>query len=196
MACFVIPTGRDAMAYHGVGRIFQYTNDDGRYVRTNCGLAAAATFLTFHQKFPAAEERAHQIMKEIERQYPPDNLGGLFGTSRRRVEQICRAFGLRTRAIQGETALKAHLDYGNPVVVMLGVKAGVNILGHRIEQVFGFDLPMGHWMVAYGYDAEHVFITNWYQRMTWSEFRWGWDAFVPRLINMRRHGLVAMPSRL
>jgi hypothetical protein len=187
MASFVTPADRNAFAYHGVGRIFEYTNDDGGCVRTNCGQAAAATLLTFHGKLPPAEDQARRIMAEIERHHPPDNLGGIFGTSRRRVERICRSFGLRLRPIAGEAALKTHLDYGNAVIVMLGVSGG---------QFLGYELPAGHWMVAYGYDAEHVYITNWYQRMNWEEFHRGWDAFVPRLINMRQHGLVALPASL
>ena len=48
-------------------------------------------------------------------------------------------------------------------------------------------------VVVYGYDAENVFITNWFQRMPWETFRQGWNAFIPRLINMRQRGLVALP---
>jgi len=185
MACFITPTDRDAAAYHGVGRIFEYSNYDGRLMRTNCGQAAAATFLTFHGKIPPIEERAQRVMKLIERDHPPDNLAGLFGTSRRRVERICRAYGIRTRAIQGEAALRGHVALGNPVIVMLGV---------TVERR-GWPLPMGHWMVVYGYDEENVFITNWYQHMSWEVFRDGWDRFIPRLINMRGRGLVALPPR-
>jgi hypothetical protein len=187
MACFVNPGDRDACDYHGVGKIFEYTNYDGRRMRTNCGQAAAATFLTFHGKIPPIERQAERVMRLIEREHPPDNLGGIFGTSRRRVQRICRAYGIRTRAIEGEEAMKAHINFGNPVIVMLGV-AGAKCLG--------IDVPMGHWMVVYGYDAEYVYITNWYQRMPWPQFRRGWDAFIPRLINMRRRGLVALPPEL
>jgi hypothetical protein len=186
MACFITPTDRDAPAYHGVGRIFEYTNFDGRMPRTNCGLAAAATFLTFHSKIPPIEQRAHQVMRLIERDHPPDNLAGLFGTSRRRVQRICRAYGIRTKAIEGEAALRAHVAYGNPVIVLLGVTG----------QLCGFNLPMAHWMVVYGYDENNVFVTNWGQYIGWDVFRQNWNHLFCRLVNMGRRGLVALPPRL
>jgi hypothetical protein len=65
---------------------------------------------------------------------------------------------------------------------MLGVSAG---------KFLSFDLPGGHWMVAYGFDGDHVYLTNW-GRMSWQEFHAGWNALVPRLINMRGKGLVAV----
>ena len=44
-------------------------------------------------------------------------------------------------------------------------------------------------MVAYGFDNDYLYLTN-HGRMTWGDFRAGWDAVVPRLISMRRKGLV------
>jgi len=44
-------------------------------------------------------------------------------------------------------------------------------------------------MVAYGFDKDYLYLTN-HGRMTWGDFRAGWDAVVPRLISMRRKGLV------
>src|SRR5262249_9574236 len=101
--------------------------------------------------------------------------------SRRRVTQICHAHGLDVTPIRGEQALRAHLARRNPVVVMLGVSGG---------RFMRFELPGGHWMVAYGFDTDHVYLTNW-GRMTWDRFRTGWSALVPRLISMRHQGLAA-----
>jgi hypothetical protein len=172
--------------FQGTCSIFEYTNYDGACVRANCGQAAAATLLTFHKKLPPELARATSVMAELEHQHPPDNVGGLFGTSRRRVERICRAFGLRLRVIEGEEALRTHLGYGNPVAVMLGISGG---------RFLKFDLPAGHWMVAHGYDRDNIYLTNWGQ-MSWDEFRGGWKAFVPRLIGMRLRGLVAVSPSL
>src|SRR5262245_4479606 len=113
-----------AAEYQGLDTIFEYTNDDGACVWTNCGQAAAATLLTFHGKLPPEPARARDVMTGLEDQHPPDNFGGLFGTSRRRVVRICRAFGLPVRVIDGEEALRGNLDRRNPVVVMLGVSGG------------------------------------------------------------------------
>jgi hypothetical protein len=51
-------------------------------------------------------------------------------------------------------------------------------------------MPAGHWMVAYGFDKDNVYLTNW-GCMSWEGFRQGWDALVPRLIGMSHRGLVA-----
>jgi hypothetical protein len=182
MASLVQPDDPSSPEYRGIESIFEFTNGDGRYTRTNCGQAAAVTFLTFHGRLSPDEDQPAQIMSEIEDSYPPDNMGGAFGTSRRRVAMICRKHGMDVMEIEGEEALREHLSRRDPVIVMIGVSAG------RILRYF--DLPGGHWMVAYGYDQEHIYLTN-HGSMTWDEFRGGWRSFVPRLISMRCRGLVA-----
>jgi hypothetical protein len=167
--------------YCGLASIFEYTNGDGELCGRNCGQAAAATLLTHHGLLEPIPARAVGQMHRLEQEHPPDNLGGVFGTSRKRVERICAAFGLPLREVAGEAALRGELDAGNPVVVMVGVPAG---------RVWGVDLPGGHWMVAYGYDAEAVYLTN-YGRMEWAAFRRGWYSFVGRLIRMHGRGLAA-----
>jgi hypothetical protein len=179
---FIHAASRDTCDYRGVKAIFEYTNTDGARVRTNCGQAAAATLLTFHGKLAPAPAR---VMARLERDFPPDNLGGLFGTSRRCVIRMCRAFGLRLIPVDGEDALRRQLAQGNPVAVMLGVSGG---------RFLHFDLPAGHWMTAYGYDCERIYLTNG-SPMSWAEFRGGWDSYVPRFINMRRRGLAASSPR-
>jgi hypothetical protein len=186
MADFICPEEMIADSYRGLDKIFEYTNDDGQLVDTNCGQAAAATFLTFYGKLPPVAERAKQVMAAIEHDHPPDNFGGRFGTSRRQVVHICRDLGLRVTEIAGEEALRAQLAEHRPVIVMLGIS------GERFLNLF--DLPNGHWMVAYGFDRENVHLTNW-GRMSWAEFHAGWNAFIPRLISMRRKGLVLSPQQ-
>jgi hypothetical protein len=185
MAAFITPEEITPDVYRGLEKIFEYTNDDGQLVDTNCGQAAAATFLTFHGKLPPLEERAKEVMAAIESAHPPDNFGGRFGTSRRQVIHICRDHGLRVTEIAGEEELRAQLAQSRPVIVMLGVSGG------RFLNLF--DLPNGHWMVAYGFDGDYVHLTNW-GRMSWAEFHAGWNALVPRLISMRRKGLVLSPT--
>ena len=181
MAGVVTPAEQNAADFVGLGAIFEYTNGDGDLSRTNCGQAAAATFLTHYGRLPADVARAHHVMTFLERRHPPNVLGGVFGTSRRRVARICTVFGVPLREVSGEAALRASLARGEPVIVMLGVSAG---------RWWRFDLPGGHWMVAYACDANGVYLTNW-GKMSWDEFRHGWDALVPRLIGMRRRGLAA-----
>lgn len=168
--------------YKGATDIFEFVNEDGQLQATNCGQAAAATLLTWYGKLSGSKLEGN-AMSHLERHFPPDNLFGWLGTSRRRVVQACKAGGLRVRPLHGEARLRTCLDAGRPVLVMLGVSAGT---------FWRWDLPGGHWMVAYGYDAAHVYLTNWWGRMSWDEFRAGWNGLVPRLIGMRNTGLAAV----
>jgi hypothetical protein len=179
MAGLIYPDASKGGDYHGLSSIFEFVNDDGQLWRTNCGLAAAATYLTYCQASPA--KTGLDLLSFLEEQFPPDILGGLFGASRRRVRQIARAFGCHLHAIAGEAELRAALTVGRPVIVMLSTPQG---------KFLGFDLPGGHWMVAYGYDDEYVYLTN-SDKMTWDEFRRGWNGWIPALIGMRKRGLVA-----
>jgi len=180
MAGLIHPDSEAQTEYRGLDAIFEYCNQDGTLVRTNCGQCAAATFLTHYGKLARDLDHAGDIIADIEKHFPPDNVAGFFGTSRRRVVLICHAHGLKTDAIEGEESLKKRLAKHQPVIVMLGASAG---------KFCGFDLPGGHWMVAYGFDNDYLYLTN-HGRMTWGEFRTGWDGLVPRLISMRRKGLV------
>jgi len=182
MAGLVHPDEPPPPHYRGLPSIFEFTNGDGAIVRTNCGQAAAATLLTFYGKLSPATLTAGQIMAAIEDTDPPDNFGGAFGTSRRRVTRICRRHGIRLHEIAGEAAIRRELAEERPVIVMLGGSAGR--LFDRI------DLPGGHWMVAYGFDDDRIYLTN-HGWMTWDDFRLGWAGIVPRLIDMRGKGLVS-----
>ena len=67
------------------------------------------------------------------------------------------------------------------------------MVGTEGPRIWKWHAPAGHWMVAYGYDANQIFLTNWCRPgMPWPEFRRRWGAIVPRLISMRNRGLVAV----
>ncbi len=176
MAGRVHPSEPLPPTYRGLYEIFEFTNWDGRHTRFNCGQAAACTFLTHYQMLPAKAE----VMPAIEIDFPPDNFGGFLGTSRRCVEHICRNHGLKLEGVAGENELRWQLGRNRPVIVMLGIAR---------RRFLRWHLPTGHWMVAYGFDDEHVYLTNW-GRMKWDEFRVGWGSIVPRLIHMRERGLI------
>ena len=70
---------------------------------------------------------------------------------------------------------------------MLGVSSGT---------FWHIPLPGGHWMVAYGYDREHIYLTNLEEgKMPWTEFRRRWRSWVSLLIRMRLRGLAAVTPR-
>ncbi len=182
MAARVEPDNVNLVGYYGLPSIFEFTNWDGKLCRTNCGQAAAATYLTHLGRFTPDMAEARRVMSILERAHPPDQIGGLFGTGRRRVERILRNFGIRLEEAKSEESLRTHLANDRPVIVMLAMSAGR--LWNR------FDLPGGHWMVAYGFDGEHIYLTN-HGRMTWDEFHRGWHGLAPRLIRMNGRGLIA-----
>jgi hypothetical protein len=181
MAQLISPGDTCPPGYAGLPSIFEFTNWDGYWVPYNCGQAAACTFLAYLGILAPAAAEAGKIMRLIEKTHPPDNMRGYFGTSRRRVERILRRHGVRISEVDDEDALRRSLDAGKPVIVMVAVPG---------LRVWRWNMPMGHWMVAYGYDSEHIYLTN-RGRMTWTEFRRGWNGLVPRLVNMRQRGLVA-----
>lgn len=174
-----------SVGYTGLPRIFEFVNHDGRLSKWNCGQAAAATLLTHHHVVDPAVDGC-DLLLEIERQFPPDILGGWFGSSRRRVTSICRSRGLPLKPVRGEAAVRAELERGNPVVVMLGVSGG---------KFLRWDLPGGHWMVAYGFDDNAVYLTNWGKPMLWEEFRIRWRAWTATFIQMDEIGLVSKDKK-
>src|SRR5262249_24515439 len=107
MACFVQAHDAEAGEYRGIPGLFAYSNADGALARTNCGQAAAATFLTYYGRFVSDPDQARQVMGRLEHDHPPDNLLGYFGTSRRCVTRICRAYSVPVHAFHEEEALRA-----------------------------------------------------------------------------------------
>src|SRR5262245_23096233 len=106
MAQQVYADGRDREDFCGLATLFEFTNDDGQKCRTNCGQAAAATILTHCGKVKGAELPALEVMCVLERDFPPDQFFGFFGTGRQQVERICMEHGLKLREIRGEEELK------------------------------------------------------------------------------------------
>jgi hypothetical protein len=177
MASIIRPDTADPSHYRGLGWILEYTNEDGGLRRWNCGQAAAATFLTYHRAVDPVP--AAHIMSWLEKHHPPDQLAGWFGTGRRRVERIMRSFNLDLCEVHGTDGIQQQLARHNPVMLMLGTSQG---------KWLGFNLPGGHWMVAYGCDARQVYLTNGFP-MTWQEIEAGWRSLAARWIRMSGVGL-------
>lgn len=185
MAQQISADGKDQPGFCGLEGIFEFINGDGTLWRTNCGQAAAATLLMQQGRLAGGDQPACDIMNTLEKSFPPDQFFGLFGTGRTQVERICQRHGLRLHEIRGEDQLRAYLSRRRPVIVMLGVSAGR--LWNR------FDLPGGHWMVAYACDDKYVYLSNCDGgRMTWADFQLGWRSFVSRLIRMNNRGLTIL----
>lgn len=159
--------------YEGLTSLYEYVNADGALWRYNCGQAAAATLLSHLD--PA--RRDQPLLAWLEKEHGPDNLGGWLGTSRRRVERALRAVHWRPRAVRGENALRQSLAAQRPVILSVQLSLG---------KFWKWDIPSAHWMLAFGFDSEYVYLSNWWDnRMKWEDFRAGWAGWVPALTNMR-----------
>jgi hypothetical protein len=180
----IFPDGADPATYRGLPDLFEFVNSDGDLTRFNCGQAAACTLLTHYHAVTAADPQAAcALMTAVEEAHPPDNLGGWFGTSRRRVERICHAHGITLDEIHGEVQLRAALAAGQPAAMMVELPG---------PMIWRWRAPVGHWMVAYGFDDRQIFLSNCGSPgMPWDEFRRAWNGLVPRLISMRNAALVA-----
>ncbi len=177
MARIIQPAAIDRSLYRGLEWIFEYTNQDGALATWNCGQAAAATFLAHHGRMDALNAAGN--MAWLEKHHPPDQVGGWFGTGRRQIERIMRAFHLDLMEVGGVDGIRRQLERDNPVLLMLGMSHG---------KLLGFDLPGGHWMVAYGCDATNVYLTNGWP-LTWREIPGYWNTFTARWIRMNGRGL-------
>lgn len=185
MSSRIYPDGADPATYRGLPSVYEFINSDGEHRRFNCGQAAACSLLSFAGVLVAEPDPAvaRTLMMAVEEANPPDNFGGWFGTSRRRVERICRRHGMELEVVRGEDELRASLAAGRPAIVMLGTEG---------PRLWKWHAPAGHWMLAYGFDDRQIFLTNWSSpAMPWDEFRRWWRAIVPRMISMRNIGLVA-----
>lgn len=160
-------------SYRGLEGIMEYTNEDGRLPNYNCGQAAVATILA-HLR---SDLELDQVMPWLEREHPPGNLFGFLGTSRRGVELPFRRLGYRPRIVRGLLGFLRLLEYRQPVILTCQTE---------FARYWKITIPGGHWMVAFGYDAEYVYLTNcWGNRMTWADFIKGWNGIVPALASLR-----------
>ena len=167
--------------YQGLASILEIVNDDGKLTHSELRSGGGGDHAHLSRQLSAGRRLRYHVLDR--KTFPPDQMGGWFGSSRRRVTKICKNVGVHLDEIEGEDELKAQLTLGNPVIMMLGVKAG---------KFLGFDLPGGHSVVAYGYDDANLYLTNWNQEpLPWAEFAKSWGSFVPRLIQMSNRGLVA-----
>lgn len=177
MASILRPLIGNPTRYRGLDWIFEYTNEDGRIPTYNCGQAAAATFLTHHGRMDPVQ--AARNIAWLERHHGPDQFGGWLGTGRKRMERIIRSFDIDLTEVRGIAGIRAELDRNNPVLVMLGT---------TLTTFLGFNIPGGHWMVAYGYEGNSVHMTNGWL-MTWAEIEASWDSITAKWIRMNGCGL-------
>ena len=141
----------------GMATIWQWVNTDGYKTGSNCGTAAAATLLTRYDRGSRFQPYAtpYNAVQKLEREgCGPDVLGGAWGTSRNRMQDIANKYGFNY-AWGTKAQLEGCVAAGYPVAVMLDIandKAGYP----KVWDQWGF-----HWVVVYAVDANNFYVTNW-----------------------------------
>jgi hypothetical protein len=147
--------GSEEYAYsaYGVGSIFQYVNAPTTYSNRNCGQAAMATVLNYHQNKIYKNKKT--LPQDLERVYPPDVLFGAGGTSNFRMQSMGNNYGLSTYQCFGQSDMEKWVRAGYPCCLLVDCgKAGwKNSDG---SEKWGL-----HWSVCYAYDRNNYWLTNW-----------------------------------
>jgi hypothetical protein len=173
----ILPGFATGVTYYGTGGIFQYTNDGTPDTNRACGQAAIATILTYYGIKP--KDTGYSVINEVYSRYGPDIAWGILGTSWQQMGRALSGYGVPYNWYSGEAGLRNALNQSKPCIVMLDV-------GAIPEEGWGWG---GHWVVAYGYDAYNIYLTNWngdaqgYDdggKCTWTAFRKAWTAQLAR----------------
>lgn len=164
--------------YNGLCSIAEFTNNDFPVRKTTCGQAAAVTAL-WHVGLSSAYGAPKKLVKSFYDYAPPKvTVAGLlpfansFGSDWRQINYGLDGYanqGIRYSWLKGIPALKAELKKKWPCLIMLDTGT--------LPQ-FNYGWVTGHWVVAYGYDANYLYVTNFPDnRMTWAELTkaWGGD---------------------
>jgi hypothetical protein len=161
--------------FAGLTTIYQYDNNAPSPVDSSrsCGQAAIATALTAWGKMqPAA---SGQPVTTVWNKYPPNVAFGLAGTGWDQVDRALKGFGMKTYVNRGLSDLKAQIKAGRPSLVMVDVGA--------VSSVWG-----GHWVVAYAYDKDGIYVTNWnfngspyINFLSYADFNKAWTGNIPQL---------------
>lgn len=182
--------------YYGTCAIYQFVNTDFPVSKTTCGQSALATALWAVGIGSKFNNSHAALVKSIWDYAPPKvTLAGMvevgaggYGTDWRQINygvagyRKMHNFGYQW--VKGFDAVKAHLKQGHPVVIMLDTGT--------LKQ-YQFAWGTGHWVVAYGYDTNYIYVTNFpNNRMTWNELKiaWGGDWFQGNLA--KAHGTAEM----
>jgi hypothetical protein len=175
--------------YKGLCGMWQFDNFDFPVTNTTCGQAAAATIITHWQRLRNDEKFKKDLASYLYNNYGPNNAGGHLGTSWQQVvNSITGPYKMSWRKTSGEADLRAELNKGIPVIVMVD--------SARLRQR-GYDYPPAtvgigaHYIVVYGYDSGFYFVTNhdknWIRR---ADFLEAWDTWIHGPIDGGKRGYV------
>lgn len=166
-------TGCGGTNYHGRCNIYEFTNYDFKDTQQTCGQAAMATAMwTAGLTFKNPPVFAEQVYSYAP---PKITLANLFpikdtlGTDWHQVQYGLDKYsnqGIKYTWVDGEAQIKKYLAMNWPVMLMLDTGT--------LPQ-YNYKWWTGHWVTAFGYDANYIYVSNFPQnRMTWKQLD---DAF-------------------
>jgi hypothetical protein len=166
--------------FAGLKSIYQYTNDDGQNADTVCGLAACATLLTHC----GAARPGIETLREIERNYPADLLGGRLGTTPWHIRKVLHFHGAsELRQVRDLEQLKQRVRRLMPVICLIQNSPGLR----------GLLSGGAHWFLVFAYDEDGVFVTNYGDpcHLTWADFREKWESPLSRFAGLFFRGVTS-----
>lgn len=158
--------------YNGLCSIGEFTNDDFPVRKTTCGQAALVTALW--QAGLSSVYQPKELVKSLYEYAPPNvSVAGLnsdwFGSDWHRINYGLDGYksqGINYNWQKGIPALQNELRKKVPCMIMLDT-------GTLKE--YSYAWLTGHWVVAYGYDANYLYVTNFPDnRMTWDQLKKAW----------------------
>ena len=160
--------------YQGLASIVEYTNADGDLTSTNCGQAAAATLVNFAMPV----KNSDGLVRTFEQCFPPNVMFGTLGTSPAQIIRMLDSLKIKVDKIgpNAESCLVAK----EPVLLLVGV---------LWKEFLHLKLREPHWTVAYGYDHDSVYLTN-YGKMSCIDFWDGWGDPLVKMVGMAYSGFV------
>jgi hypothetical protein len=180
--------------YQGKCSIYQFTNIDFPISKTSCGQAAACTALWAVGMGPRWNNDKVEFMRSYWRHAPPKitiagvkDLGGNLGTDWRQINYGLdgyKSYGVQYSWQSGRANLEKYLRMGWPCIIMLdcGTLAQYN-----------YAWMTGHWVVAYGYDANGFYVTNFPNNyITWTELNKAWGGVLTEGQMAKAHGTGGM----
>lgn len=157
--------------FAGRKSMYEYLNSDSKFPKTGCGQCAVGSVLTSRNKM---SQNLTLGLRMLEAAYPPDVIGGQYGTSPWRIRAMLKAYGINSKDEYNKFGMMNALKNKKFCIVL-------------VQNNPGFQSLASHWFVVYGADNTRVYVTNWHAwSIKWSTFDAMWSAFVPTGAMMSR----------
>ncbi len=176
--------------YNGLCSIAQFDNDDFPIRKTSCGQGALVTALW--QAGLSSVYQPKELVKSLWDYAPPKvSVAGLstdgYGSDWHQINYGLDGYksqGINYNWQKGIPALQNELRKKVPCIIMLDTGT---------FKEYSYAWLTGHWVVAYGYDANYLYVTNFPDnRMTWDQLKKGWGGVWNEGHMAKLHGTAEM----